>query len=76
MQQIHNAYYCPTGFVDSENSNGSIKEDSWRDSIRSEGVAGLQETGNVRGARYQQNALEQRKALKDYFMNESVLYGS
>ena len=73
LQQTHNAYYCPTGFIDSENSNGSIKEGFWRDIIRSEGVAGLQEIGNVRGSRYQQNALEQREALKDYFMNESIL---
>ena len=26
LQQTHNVYYCPTGFIDSENSNGSIKE--------------------------------------------------
>ena len=43
LQQTHSAYYCPTGFIDSENSNGSIKEGFWRDIIRSEGVAGLQE---------------------------------
>ena len=73
LQQTHSAYYCRTGFIDSENSNGSIKEGFLRDIIRSEGVAGLQEIGNVRGSRYQQNALEQREALKDYFMNESIL---
>ena len=27
----------------------------------------------MRGSRYQQNAMEQREALKDYFMNESML---
>ena len=58
---------------DSENSNGSIKEGFWRDIIRNESVAGLQEIGNMRGSRHQQNALEQREALKDYFMNESLL---
>ena len=81
LQQTHNAYYCTTGFIDSENSNGSIREGFWRDIIRSKGVAGLQEIGNVRGSlfqrvlliSYQQNALEQREALKDYFMNESIL---
>ena len=73
LQQTHNAYCCPSGFIDSENSNGSIKEGFWRDIIRCEGVAGLQEIGNVRGSRYQQSALEQREALKDYFMNESIL---
>ena len=26
LQQTHNAYFCPTGFIDSENSNGSLKE--------------------------------------------------
>ena len=73
LQQTHNTYYCPTGFIDSENSNGSIKEVFWRDIIRSEGVAGLQKIGNMRGSRYQQNALEQREVLKDYFIDESIL---
>ena len=50
LQQTHNTYYCPTGFIDSENSNGSINEGFWRDIIRSEGVAGLQEIGNERGS--------------------------
>ena len=49
LQQTQNAYYCPTGFIDSENSNGSIKEGLWIDIIRIEGVAGLQQIGNVRG---------------------------
>ena len=49
LQQTHNAYYCPTGFIASENSNGSVREGFWRDIVRSEGVAGLQEIGNVRG---------------------------
>ena len=73
LQQTYNAYCCPTGFIYSENSNDSIKEGFWRDNIRSEGVAGLQEIENVRGSRYQQNALEQRKVLKDYFINESTI---
>ena len=51
-------------FIDSENSNGSVKEGFWRDIIRREGVAGLQEIGNVRGSRYQQNALGQREAYE------------
>ena len=45
----------------------------WRDILRSEGVAGLQIIRNVRGSRYRQIALEQREALKDYFMNENIL---
>ena len=73
LRQAHNADYCPTGFIDSKNSNGTIKEGFWRDIIPSEDVAGLQEIGNVRDSRYQQNALEQREPLKDYFMNESIL---
>ena len=31
LQQTHNAYYCPTVFIDSENSNGSVKEGFCRD---------------------------------------------
>ena len=44
----------PTGFIDSENSNGFLKEDMWRYIFRKEGVAGLQGIRNVRGSRYQQ----------------------
>ena len=60
MQQTHNTYYCPTGFTDSENSNGSLKEGMWRDILRSESIAALQEIRNLRGSKYQQSALEQR----------------
>ena len=73
LQQTHNTYYCPSGFIDSENSNGSIKEGFLRDIIRSDSIAGLEKIGNVGSSRYQQNGLEQREALKDYFMNESIL---
>ena len=48
LQQIHNAYYCPTDFIDSKNSKGTLKEDMWRDILGSRGVAGLQEIRNVR----------------------------
>ena len=73
LLQTHNAYSCPNGFNDSENCNGSLKEGMWRDILRSEGVAELQEIRNVRSSRYQQSALEQRESLKDYFMNENIL---
>ena len=45
----------------------------WRDILRSEDVAELQEIRNARSSRYQQSALEQRESLKDYFMNENIL---
>ena len=76
MQQTHNAYYCPVSFANSENVNGSLQEDMWRDILWSENVTGLQAIRNVRGCRYQERALEQRDALKDYFMNENILAGS
>ena len=56
-----------------ENSDGSLKEGLWRDIVRGEGLTGVQETRNVRGSRYQQSALAQREALKDYFMTENIL---
>ena len=76
MQQTHNTYYCPVSFADSENVNGSLQEDMWRDILWSENVTGLQAIRNVRGCRYQERALEQRDVLKDYFMNENILAGS
>ena len=76
MQQTHNTYYCPVSFVDSENVNGSLQEEMWRDILWSESVTGLQAIRNVRGCRYQQRPSEQRDALKDYFMNENILAGS
>ena len=73
LQQTHNVYYCPNGFIDCENFDVSLKEGMWRDIVRGEGVAELQEIRNVRGSRYQQSILAQREALKDYFMNENIL---
>ena len=58
--------------IDSENSNHSLEEGMQRDILRSENVAKLQEIRNVRGSKYQQSALEQREALKDYFMNKCI----
>ena len=36
LQQEYSTYYCPTGFIDSENSSGSLKEVMWRDILWSE----------------------------------------
>lgn len=66
LRQTENAIYCPTGFVDSEDSNGRIKPGEWRSIVDADARAGLQDIPRVRGSRYAGSAAEMRDALKEY----------
>ena len=51
LLQTENALYRPSGFVDSENSNGEITGGHWRETIKDD-VIGFLQIANVRGSRH------------------------
>ena len=64
LRQTDNAGYCPSGFVDSEDSSGCIKEGEWRSQVTSgDALAPLQKPHNTRS---KDNAINVRESLKDY----------
>lgn len=69
LRQTDNAMYTPSGFIDSENKDGTIKEGEWR-STNNEDSA-LRRINPVRGSRYPKNAIEVRESLKEYVNSES-----
>ena len=64
LRKTENAYYSPTGFVDSEDKNGSIISGQWRSGSAHE--TGLNDLRPVRGSRYGNDALYGRELLKNY----------
>ena len=67
LRQTDNAGYCPTGFVDSEDSSGRIKPGEWRSLVADDGCRPLCRPHNTR---YGENAKEIRDALKYYVNSE------
>ena len=63
--------YTPSGFVDSENSDGSIIAGDWRNIVH-HNINGscLQDIHPVRGSRYRNEAIEMRNNLMEYFCSE------
>ena len=70
LRQTENAIYCPTGFVDLEDSSGKIKPGHWREILTENKNALLQKLTPVRGSRYKGTAVDMRNALKDYVNSE------
>ena len=68
LRQTDNAMYCPSGFVDSYEKNGTIKPGEWRKYQTTDGC--LQNLGNVRGSRPNSNAKNIREAIKKYVNSE------
>lgn len=67
LRQTNSASYCPTGFVDSHDESGVIKEGEWRSIVRSNGSAGLLEPLNaLRGSRIPTSAIETHSNLTTY----------
>ena len=63
LRQTDNAGYCPTGFVDSEDSTGKIKEGEWRSIVRNDAFTPLKKRHNTRSA---YSAKMIRECLKNY----------
>ena len=68
LHQTNSAGYCPTGFVDTYDSTGKIKEGEWRRMLVSQGSAGmlLNEIAPVRGSHPLVSAVEVRTLIKQH----------
>ena len=67
LRQTNSAGYCPTGFVDSYDETGTIKEGEWRRLIGDKnGATLLQNIPSVRESRPTTSALEVRNIMKSY----------
>ena len=67
LRQTNSAGYCPTGFVDSYDETGTIKEGEWRRLIGDKnGATLLQNIPTVRESRPTTSALKVRNIMKSY----------
>ena len=65
LRQKNSAGYCPTGFVDSYDETGTIKEGEWRRLVGdNDGATLLQDIPPVRGSRPTTSTLEVRNVMK------------
>ena len=69
LRLTENAKYIPTGFADSEDSDGNTVPGDWQKDVQS-GKSALKETASLRGSRAKESALDTRDALKDYLNSE------
>ena len=69
LRLTENATYCPSGCIDSENSNGPIVPGDWRSLTTTENNLMIN-VPPVRGSRYCQDALAMRDALIDFVKSE------
>ena len=63
LRLTDNATYTAKGFVDSEDSTGTVTVAKWRKNANANGLVNLP---NVRGSRYSEDALSRTGALKAY----------
>ena len=67
LRQTNSAAYCPSGFVDSEDSTGEIKPGEWRNIVSAgRGDGALRPLPCMRGSRLLKSAVEVREVLKNY----------
>ena len=69
LRQTNNPSYCPNSFVDCENSTGDIKEGKWK-KIVAERNGALSNLPNVRGSRYENDAVNMRCCLMRHLNGE------
>ena len=69
LRLTENAKYIPTGFADSEDSDGNTVPGDWQKDVQS-GKSALKETASLRSSRAKESALDTRDALKDYLKSE------
>ena len=64
MSQIDSARYTSSGFIDSEDSTGTIKKALWREDANN---GTFQDTGIARTRKYKIFAADTRETLAKYF---------
>ena len=70
LRQTENAMYCPTGFIDSEDSSGRLQPGEWRRLVASDSGC-LQGISRARGSRYAKTASAMREQIKTYVNSET-----
>lgn len=65
LRQTNSAGYCPSGFVDSWDGTGEIKEGEWRRLVSQESEL-LSDISPIRGSRPASSAVAVRESLKGY----------
>ena len=73
LRMTNNAYYRPTGFIDSETNYGRIAPGAWRKVLDDGGTSALRDLTNFRGSRYQTCAFTQRDNFQSFFMNRGAV---
>ena len=72
LRQTKDAFYSPSGFIDSENNCGIIIPRSWRSGIDCNKLGGaIQNLRPVRGSSYCVDAISLRDYLKEYVNSDS-----
>ena len=67
LRQTNGATYCPSGFVDSEEATGQIRQGEWRAIVSQDGANGaLRPLPLPRGARYSAAANDARELIREY----------
>ena len=69
LRKTKNAYYSPSGFIDSEDSSGSIQVGEWRNQLQGETIS-CHNITSVRGSRPKEECTKMRDSLKDYLNTE------
>lgn len=72
LQLTDNAFYVPSGFVDSENADGSLSPGDWRAIVQYD-ESGMVSLGHVGGNRYTLEASNSRNDFKEYFNNDGAV---
>ena len=64
LRKTKNAYYSPSGLVDSKDSSGSSQTGEWRSQVQSE--MGSQSISAIRCSRPKEECIKMRDSLKDF----------
>lgn len=67
LRLTSNASYTPSGFIDVESSDGTIKPGEWR---ANKPTGSFEPVRPVRGSRPREASIKMRDSLKDYFCSE------
>ena len=71
LRQADSARYTPSGFIDSEDSTGTIKKGLWREEANN---GTFQDIGIVRPRKYKSCAADKRETLAKYFVSEECSF--
>ena len=66
LRQTDTATYTPTGFIDSEDCSGQIKDGLWRNELNS----AFMDVRPARPRKGKNSAVDMREALAQYFVSE------